>query len=40
MFDAEMLLFSGNANKKLAEEIAEYLGTTLSPLEITNFVDG
>lgn len=40
MFDAEMLLFSGNANKKLAEEIAEYLDTTLSPMEITNFVDG
>jgi len=40
MFDAEMLLFSGNANKKLAEEIAQYLDTSLSPMEITNFVDG
>ncbi|MDD5454649.1 MAG: ribose-phosphate pyrophosphokinase [Candidatus Ratteibacteria bacterium] len=40
MFDAEMLLFSGNAHKKLAEEIAEYLDTPLSPMEITNFVDG
>ncbi len=40
MFDAEMLLFSGNANKQLAEEIAEYLDTPLSPMEITNFVDG
>ena len=40
MFDAEMLLFSGNANKKLAEEIAQYLDTSVSPMEITNFVDG
>ncbi len=40
MFDAEMLLFSGNANRKLAEEIAVYLDTSLSPVEITNFVDG
>lgn len=40
MFDAEMLLFSGNANKKLAEEIAQYLDMPLSPMEITNFVDG
>jgi ribose-phosphate pyrophosphokinase len=40
MFDAEMLLFSGNANKKLAEEIAQYLDTSISPMEITNFVDG
>ena len=35
-----MLLFSGNANKKLAEEIAQYLDMPLSPMEITNFVDG
>jgi len=40
MVDAEMLLFSGNANKKLAEEIAEYLNKPLSPMEVTNFVDG
>lgn len=40
MSDAEMLLFSGNANKKLAEEIAQYLDIPLSPMEITNFVDG
>ena len=40
MFDTEMLLFSGNANKKLAEEIAEYLNKPLSPMEITNFADG
>ncbi len=40
MYDAEMLLFSGNANKKFAEEIAQYLDIPLSPMEITNFVDG
>ena len=40
MFDTEMLLFSGNANKKLAQEIAEYLNKQLSSMEITNFVDG
>lgn len=40
MFDAEMLLFSGNANRKLTEEIAKYLNKPLSPIEITNFADG
>ena len=40
MFDAEMLLFSGDANKELAKEIAKYLNTSISPMEITNFVDG
>lgn len=33
-------LFSGRANPKLAEEIARYLGTTLSPVTIKNFSDG
>lgn len=33
-------LFSGRANPELAEEIASYLGTTLSPIQIKNFSDG
>ena len=40
MFDAEMMLFSGTSNRKLAEEIAVYLKTNLSPMEISNFADG
>ena len=40
MFDAEVLLFSGNANRKLAEEIAVYLDKPLSDIEISNFADG
>lgn len=39
MFDANMLLFSCNANKELAEEIAKYLKKPLSPVEISNFAD-
>lgn len=33
-------LFTGRANPELAEEIASYLGTTLSPVQIKNFSDG
>lgn len=33
-------LFTGRANPALAEEIAEYLGTSLSPILIKNFNDG
>lgn len=33
-------IFTGRANPELAEEIASYLGTTLSPIQIKNFSDG
>ncbi len=33
-------LFTGRANPELAEEIASYLGTSLSPITIKNFNDG
>lgn len=36
----DIKLFSGRANAKLAEEIAEYLGTTVGPMVIKNFADG
>lgn len=36
----EVKLFTGRANPKLAEEIARYLGSELSPLLIKNFSDG
>lgn len=36
----DIKLFSGRANSKLAEEIAEYLGTTVGPMVIKNFADG
>ena len=39
MFDANMMLFSCNANKELAKEIAKYLKKPLSPVEISNFAD-
>ncbi len=35
-----MLLFSGSSHPKLAQEIADYLGLTLSPLELKRFPDG
>ena len=35
-----MKIFSGTSNKPLAEEIAQALGTTLSPIEIFIFPDG
>jgi ribose-phosphate pyrophosphokinase len=35
-----MILFSGNANRKLAQEICEYLGTPLGLAEVTQFSDG
>jgi ribose-phosphate pyrophosphokinase len=37
---SKVKLFSGRSNRKLAEEIARYLGTTLSRIEIKNFSDG
>jgi ribose-phosphate pyrophosphokinase len=36
----ELKLFSGNANRALAEEIAACLGTTLGQLEVSRFSDG
>ena len=30
-------LFSGRSNSKLAQEIADYLGTTIGPILIKNF---
>ena len=33
-------LFTGRANPKLVEEIANYLGTTVGPMIIKNFSDG
>ena len=35
-----MTLFSGNANRKLAQEICEYLGTPLGLAEVSQFSDG
>src|SRR4030043_32095 len=35
-----MIIFSGNANKPLAEEIVEYLGLKLGDALITIFSDG
>lgn len=37
---SRMILFSGNANRKLAQEICEYLGTPLGLAEVTQFSDG
>ncbi len=36
----DIKLFSGRSNPKLAEEIADYLGTTVGPMIIKNFADG
>ena len=36
----DIKLFAGRAHKKLAEEIAEYLGTSVGPMIIKNFADG
>jgi len=36
----ELKLFSGNANRPLAEEIAQYLRVPLSDVEVTRFSDG
>ncbi|MFH1225346.1 MAG: ribose-phosphate pyrophosphokinase [Candidatus Diapherotrites archaeon] len=37
---ADLRVFSGTANPKLAEETAEYLGVKLGKVEITKFADG
>ncbi len=36
----DIKLFSGRSNPQLAEEIADYLGTTVGPMIIKNFADG
>ena len=36
----DIKLFSGRSNPKLAQEIADYLGTTVGPMVIKNFADG
>ena len=36
----DIKLFAGRSNMKLAEEIAQYLGTTVGPMVIKNFADG
>ena len=36
----DIKLFSGRSNNPLAQEIAEYLGTSLEPITIKNFSDG
>ena len=36
----DIKLFAGRSNSKLAEEIAEYLGTTVGPMTVKNFADG
>ena len=36
----DIKLFAGRAHKKLAEEIAAYLGTSVGPMIIKNFADG
>lgn len=36
----DIKLFAGRSNSKLAEEIADYLGTTVGPMIIKNFADG
>ena len=36
----DIKLFTGRSNNALAEEIAQYLGTTLEPITIKNFSDG
>jgi len=36
----DIRLFSGRSNPQLAQEIADYLGTTVGPMVIKNFADG
>lgn len=36
----DIKLFSGRANRKLSEEIAQHLGTTVGPMVIKDFADG
>ena len=36
----DIKLFAGRSNPKLAQEIADYLGTTIGPMVVKNFADG
>ena len=36
----DIKLFAGRSNPKLAQEIADYLGTTIGPMLVKNFADG
>ena len=36
----DIKLFAGRSNPALAQEIADYLGTTVGPMVIKNFADG
>lgn len=36
----DIKLFAGRSNPKLAQEIADYLGTTVGPMLVKNFADG
>ena len=36
----DIKLFAGRSNMELAEEIAQYLGTTVGPMIVKNFADG
>ena len=36
----DIKLFAGRSNPKLAQEIADYLGTTVGPMVVKNFADG
>ena len=38
--DASLRLFTGNANRPIAEKVAAYLGTSLSGSEVGRFADG
>ena len=38
--DSSLKLFTGNANRPIAERIAEYLGTSVSEAEVGRFADG
>ena len=37
---SELKIFSGSANKKLAEDIARYIGVDLGKIEVSRFADG
>ena len=36
----DIKLFAGRSNPKLAQEIADQLGTTVGPMVVKNFADG
>jgi len=40
IFNRKLKIFSGNANYRLAEEIAEYLGVSMGESKVSRFSDG